>query len=155
MGTVKETKDKAREVVNNVKSNVIISRELQNDINFMCEKKPDDEWSGVLVYEITKGDIGNPKGLELTARGFFLLDIGSPAYTEFTIGEKIIDIYDTFEGLETNPENWKMGKIHSHNKMQVYHSATDVQDLHDQAPSFDYYLSLIVNNENEFDCELC
>ena len=41
---------------------------------------------------------------------------------------------------------WKVGHIHSHNVMRVFFSGTDMDELHDNAPSHNFYVSLIVNN---------
>lgn len=39
--------------------------------------------------------------------------------------------------------------IHSHNKMNVYFSSVDMEELNDNSEEHIYYLSLIVNNKNE------
>lgn len=39
--------------------------------------------------------------------------------------------------------------IHSHNKMDVYFSSIDMEELNDNSEEHIYYLSLIVNNKNE------
>lgn len=39
--------------------------------------------------------------------------------------------------------------IHSHNVMNVFFSGTDMLELNDSAPAYNYYLSLIVNNYME------
>lgn len=92
---------------------------------------------------------------EITARGIYLFDIGSETYTEFSPMEQMLDVFDTYPQLE-DPEgtNYKMGKIHSHHNMNAYHSGTDVQDLHDQAETHAYYVSLVVNYDKEYDCEI-
>lgn len=114
----------------------------------------DKEWSGFLFYEVTTGNIGIPSELELTVRGIYLLDIGTSGYTEFSAKDKILDVYDAFPQLMDNPEVFKLGKVHSHHNMNAYHSGTDVQDLHDHAQTHAYYVSLVVNYDGKYDCEI-
>ena len=42
-----------------------------------------------------------------------------------------------------------MGHIHSHNSMDVFFSATDMEELEDNSPNHAFYLSLIVNNAGD------
>ena len=92
--------------------------------------------------------------MEITVRGIYLFDIGSPGYTEFDVGSEIINVYDQFPEMMENPDIWKYGKIHSHHEMKAYHSDTDVKDLHEQAPSHAFYVSLVVNFDETYDCEI-
>jgi hypothetical protein len=75
------------------------------------------------------------------------LDMGSSAYTEYNLDERFMDfIEEDFEERCT----WKLGHIHSHNSMAVFFSGTDMAELNDNAPSHNFYLSLIVNNAMDF-----
>jgi len=40
--------------------------------------------------------------------------------------------------------------IHTHHNMETFFSGTDMGELHDSAPSYNYFLSLIVNYKNEY-----
>lgn len=79
----------------------------------------------------------------LTITDFMLKDIGSPGYTEYEFGEEMIDLYEERPELITR----KMGHLHTHHQMKAYFSGTDKQCLHDNAPNFDMFLSIIVNTE--------
>lgn len=46
-------------------------------------------------------------------------------------------------------KDYKRGHIHSHNTMSVFFSGTDNSELVDNAPNYNYYVSLIVNNRND------
>ena len=74
---------------------------------------------------------------------FMLKDIGSSGYTEYEFGIEMIDLY------EERPELliMKMGHLHTHHQMKAYFSGTDKQCLHDNAPNFDMFLSIIINTE--------
>jgi hypothetical protein len=132
----------------------VIPKQLQDDIDYLHGKCGAIEWSGLLIYEVTEGHIGAPKDLVLTVKGIYLFDIGHAAYTEFEVGEEIIEVYEEFPELMEEPEKYKYGKIHSHHNMKAYHSATDVTDLHEQAPSHAFYVSLVVNFDGKYDCEI-
>lgn len=48
-----------------------------------------------------------------------------------------------------------IGLIHSHNKMGVFFSGTDMSELEDNAPNHNFYLSLIVNNALDYCAKVC
>lgn len=99
------------------------------------------EWSGILFYSL-KGSIKNPKKLVLKVEDILPMDMGSKAYTSYEVDERYMDyLMEDEKRME-----WKMGHIHSHNDMSVYFSGTDMSELNDNAPSHNFYLSLIVNN---------
>lgn len=90
--------------------NLIISKDLEEKIRFMCMQLPSNEWSGTLFYT-TEGSIED-NNLELTATDFYLQDIGVSTFTEFqndtSLAGYIVDheLLDDYQGL-----------IHSHNSM--------------------------------------
>lgn len=124
---------------------VIMSEAILNKIKYLCKSIPKVEWSGVLFYSV-KGSIANPKDLELILEDILPLDMGTAAYTEYELDSRFV------EYLMDNPEamEWNVGHIHSHNVMGVFFSGTDNAELNDNAPSHNYYLSLIVNNYMDF-----
>jgi len=63
-------------------------------------------------------------------------------FQESVIKEKNLDEIDVF--------SWRLGHIHSHHTMGTNFSGTDLQELKDNAPLYNYYLSLIVNNALNF-----
>jgi len=98
----------------------------------------------MLFYE-TEGDFGN-EDFKIIAKGLFLLDIGTQAYTEYDPADP-----DLIKFLMANPEalSMKKGHIHSHNNMAVFFSGTDNSELVDNCVFHNFYVSLIVNNRNE------
>ena len=152
--STKPAKANYPEVKYNGESTIIIPEDVQQDIDHLHAKVGQVEWSGLLVYEVTKGDVTNPETMEITARGIYLFDIGSPGYTEFEVGSEIIDVYEDFPELMESPDTWKYGKIHTHHSMDAYHSPTDVRDLHEQSEAHAFYVSLVVNFDGVYDCEI-
>lgn len=78
------------------------------------------------------------------------LDKGTSSYTSFTLDKRFVDY------LMENPKamEWKVGLIHSHNTMGVFFSNTDLEELQDNAPNHNFYLSLIVNNYMEMEAKV-
>ena len=134
------------------KGTLIITEELQEQIdqlhNFVGEK----EWSGVLLFTIDKGDISEDE-LEVTAHSIYPMDIGTHSYTEFELEENTIDIFDMYPKILDN--NWRMGLCHSHNNFSCFFSGTDLDNLKEFTPHHAYYLSLIVNFDGNYCAKLC
>lgn len=117
-----------------------------NQIQYLCKLISKVEWSGALFYT-TEGNIEDPENFVITLKTILPLDMGSQAYTEYNLDERFIDFIDAdFDERCT----WKLGHIHSHNTMAVFFSGTDLAELNDNAPSHNFYLSLIVNNFMDF-----
>lgn len=123
---------------------LLVSQKLQNQISFLCSEVNDDEWSGTLFYSV-EGDLGEDN-FKIKAEELFLQDIGNATYTEYDPGNP-----DFIRFLMDNPDymNMKQGHIHSHNKMSVFFSGTDSDELVDNSAFHNFYVSLIVNNKNE------
>ena len=119
--------------------NIIISKDLEEKIRFMCMQLPANEWSGTLFYT-TKGTIEN-NDFEITATDFYLQDIGVSTFTEFqndaSLANYIVehDLLDNYQAL-----------IHSHNSMGTFFSSTDMDTLKEEGNDRNHFLSLIVNN---------
>lgn len=121
-----------------------ISERLQKQITWLCNQVPDDEWSGTLFFTVKEGSLDEDK-CTLLAEYVYLQDIGTAAYTEYSFQSD----FTTF--LMKNPEfmDMTMGHIHSHNKMPVFFSGTDDDELITNSEFYNHYLSLIVNNNND------
>jgi len=131
-----------------------VSRELERQINYMHAKVGSSEWSGVLVYEIVKGDFDNPAKIEIDCKGLYPMDIGTPGYTEYDFDENnVFDMHDYYPQIIE--KNWRQGHIHSHHSMRTFFSGTDEQELRDNTPAHAYYLSLIVNFDKTYTARLC
>jgi len=121
-------------------------KEVLHQIQYLCKKISKVEWSGALFYT-TEGSIENPETFKITLKTILPLDMGSQAYTEYSLDDRFMDfIEEDFEERCT----WKLGHIHSHNSMAVFFSGTDMAELNDNAPAHNFYLSLIVNNAMDF-----
>lgn len=120
--------------------------EVLHQIQYLCKNIPKVEWSGALFYT-TEGSIDKPDTFKITLKTILPLDMGSSAYTEYTLDDRFIDfIEEDFEERST----WKLAHIHSHHSMAVFFSGTDMAELNDNAPAHNFYLSLIVNNYMDF-----
>jgi hypothetical protein len=120
--------------------------EVLNQIQYLCKLISKVEWSGALFYT-TEGSIEKPETFKVTLKTILPLDMGSQAYTEYSLDNRFIDfIEEDFEERCT----WKLAHIHSHNNMAVFFSGTDMAELNDNAPAHNFYLSLIVNNAMDF-----
>lgn len=122
---------------------LLLSTRIQKQIATAHKECGSVEWSGYLFYSVN-GSIENPEKMSLKAEAFYLMDIGTSGYTEYESDPELI-----CDMMEIYPEyangNWKMGHIHTHHSMNAYFSGTDQEELHDNAPAHNYYLSLIVN----------
>lgn len=115
----------------------------------MCHNISKTEWSASLFYNICGGNYGDPD-FKIVAEELYLQDIGSEVYTEYGYEA------DYFKLMMENPAlaEMKRGHIHSHNKMSVFFSSTDKEEILDNSEFYNYYLSLIVNNINEMTAKI-
>lgn len=120
-----------------------ITEKVQNQIYALCQRVHEDEWSGTLFYT-TEGEFGE-EGFKIQAEEIYLQDIGSAAYTEYDPSNP-----EFIKFLMDRPDlmGMRMGHVHSHNKMGVFFSGTDSDELVTNSEFHNYYLSLIVNNRN-------
>jgi len=103
------TSSKLPETTLSGKGKLILTRELQDQIDFSHKKVGNIEWCGVLFYEKLAGDITNPESLILEARRFYMMDIGTHGYTEAQFNsEVLVDMYETVH----DAEELKRGLIH-------------------------------------------
>lgn len=125
------------------KFKLIIPKEMEQKIRIACARLPENEWSGVLFYNV-KGSF--EKGtLKILCRDFLVMDIGSAVYTEWSTNADIIS-YMCQEDLT----DCQMGLIHSHDKMAAYFSGTDLSTLREEGNDRNNVVSLIVNNEGKY-----
>lgn len=72
------------------------------------------------------------------------MDIGTSTYTEYEFfqGDDYADdkVMNAMEDSDS-----KIGHCHTHHNMTCFFSGTDTAELHDNAPAYNYYVSLIVN----------
>lgn len=133
--------------------------EILDKIRYLCRVIPMVEWSGILLYETT-GSIQDPDNMVITLKDIILMNKGSKAYTEYSFNEQKRDQsgytdrhIDYCEEVE-DAIFWQIGHIHSHNNMNVFFSGTDMEELNDNSPCHNFYLSLIVNNRLDFEAKI-
>jgi len=129
------------------KGKLILSHNLQAEIDLLHKKVGNIEWIGVLFYTKVAGDIGNPSTLVLKADRLFLMDIGTAGHTEATMdAEEVLNMYDQIPDCM----NLKQGLIHTHHNMAAFFSGEDWDELQINTPVHHYYLSLIVNHAGTY-----
>lgn len=117
--------------------------------NYLCQEINKVEWSGVLFYTI-EGTLKDPKNLKIQLTDILPMDKGNSTFTSYDLDDRVM-LY-----MMDNPHllGKPMGHIHSHHIMNTFFSGVDQDELHDNAPNHNIYLSLIVNNKQEFSCRL-
>lgn len=123
------------------KVKIVITKEIKENIEYLLEKIPDTEWSGVIFFSSKKG--GDFLSKKFISRKMFLGDIGEPGSTQFEYTDEMLD-YMLEEGVLE--QDYLVATIHSHHNMDAYFSSTDWQNLADCANAHMLYLSIIVNN---------
>ena len=123
---------------------LILAADFLKKVDFLHKNvKKDTEWSAILIYSNHKGTIDDPENWEILVEDLILMDIGSSAYTEYDMEPD--DLYATDKWMSALEDGKKLGHLHTHHNMTCYFSGVDTAELHDNAPSHNYYLSLIVN----------
>jgi hypothetical protein len=80
--------------------------------------------------------------MRIVLRDIFLMDKGDAGATGFKWDEEIVK----YRMANEEADEWLVGHIHSHHHMGVFFSGTDMEELNDNAPKHNLYLSVIVNN---------
>lgn len=125
---------------------IVIPVEVEKKIRFLCKNIWNVEWSGVLFYKV-EGSFED-KSLTIRCTDLFPMDIGTGAYTEFSISSDIATyMVDHPELLQ---EGVYQGLIHSHNNMATFFSGTDIATLKEEGNDRAHFVSLIVNNAGEY-----
>lgn len=125
---------------------LILSEDLIKTIHYLHHTvNKGIEWSGTLLFKEPEGDITDPSNWVISAEKLILMDIGTAGYTEY-------DISSTHPNadliMDAMVDDYKLAHVHTHHNMSCFFSGVDTQELHDNAPNHNYYLSLIVNYEN-------
>ncbi len=135
--------------INNVALEVNITEDFKQSVDYFCKQVPTLEWSGILFYTID-GDFNKDSKITITPEYIHLMDIGTGGYTEYDWDETALKL--TFDKPELL--GLKIGHIHSHNSMSTFFSGTDMRELSDNAPNYNQYFSLIVNNRLDMTAKL-
>ena len=122
-----------------------LTKNLLDQIDHLHDVVGGIEWSGILVFKILEGSIEDHKNLVIEVDEILPMDVGTSGYTEYEISPESDDY--TFDNVSRvmMDDDLKIGHIHTHHTMPTFFSGTDTQELHDNAPNHNYYLSLIVN----------
>ena len=129
---------------------IIIPKKIENYIDYLHKAIGATEWSGILFYKLTSGNINKLKDLSFQVEFIYPMDIGSSTYTEFDYSGEIVNAWDLNEELI----NCSTGHCHTHHSMAAFYSQTDTQELLDNCKNFNYYISLIVNFSKEYKCKI-
>jgi hypothetical protein len=131
------------------KPKLIITEEVLNQIRTLCSEINTVEWSGVL-FHTSKGNVTNPETFICTAKYVLPMDKGTAGYTEYAFDENFVN------AISEKPEllNYRTSHVHSQHSMSTFFSGTDNEELQENAPNYDYYLSLIVNNKGDYSCRI-
>lgn len=133
-----------------------ISDVLRNQIQYLCTRISEVEWSGILFHDI-EGNIDDLSTVKLYAQELLLMNKGTKGYTEYDydgeftkfLKSKVNGDMKEFVKLLKQKDKNRISHIHSHNNMSVFFSGTDTQELVDNSEFYNYYLSLIVNNKGD------
>ena len=125
------------------KPTLLIEKALHEKIIYLCSRISSVEWSGVLFYEM-EGILG--EDLRIIAKDLLLLNIHASTYTEYENDTTDIPAYM----VEHDLTHAYQGHIHSHNTMATFFSGTDTATLKEEGAKRPHFLSLIVNNANQY-----
>lgn len=129
---------------------MIIPEAIEEYINTLHSEVGNTEWSGILFYKLTKGNIKQFKNLEFTVEFIYPMNIGSSTYTEFEYNNHVMNAYDIKDDLIECSNSL----IHSHHSMGTFFSGTDNDELLSNCTNFNYYISLIVNFAKNYNCKI-
>lgn len=122
---------------------MIVSSNLQQQIDWLHKEVGKKEWSGCLVYETISGDLNNPNDLVFRAKGVFLMDVGTAGGTDFEVtGQDTFDLTEYYPSLMEGDS--RIGLIHTHHNMGISFSGVDKDELKQNSEDYNAYLSLIV-----------
>jgi len=125
-----------------VKQQLFIPKKVFEKIQQWCKVSPTTEWSGYLFYNY-KENFEN--GIKLTVEDFLVSDVGNATFTEFKVDAEITQYMLLSDLLDC-----KIGLIHSHQQMQTFFSGTDEDTLEKEGKETCNFLSLIVNNAEQY-----
>lgn len=127
------------------KFRLIIPREVSLKKNYLCQVIPSVEWSGLLFYTM-EGDVDDVDNMIITLKDIHPMDKGTGGATSYILdASTVVDLFQDKADLM----DYRLGHCHSHNSMPTFFSGTDNEELTDNAPNHNGYLSVIVNNKGD------
>ena len=136
------------EVIENssFKPELIIPKNVEEKIRYLCNQVHDREWSGTLFY--TAEGSFEDKTFKATCLDICVMDIGNTVTTVVTDSPDIvtyrIDHPELLNGTVYE------GIVHSHHSMLAFFSQTDVNALKEDGNDRNHALSLVVNNTGKY-----
>jgi len=128
------------------KGSLILPPHIISQITFLHARCGNTEWSGMLLYDVLKGNPSKPEDFKLEAKHIFLMDIGTAGSTSYETDGDIVDLFDEIpEAMEM-----KLGHIHTHHSGKAYFSGVDMSELQDNVDKHNYYLSLVVSFDGNY-----
>lgn len=132
--------------LNETRYNLVVTKNLEDKIRFLCNKVSNIEWSGVLFYTV-EGNYQN--NLKIICHDLYLKDIGNNVSTEFTT-----EVDEVNYAVEHNLMDCFTGLIHSHHVMRTNFSGTDLNTLYTEGLDTNNFVSLIVNNQGTYNAAI-
>ena len=136
------------EVIENssFKPELIIPKNVEEKIRYLCNQVHDREWSGTLFY--TAEGSFEEKTFKATCLDICVMDIGNTVTTVVTDSPDIvtyrIDHPELLNGTVYE------GIVHSHHNMGAFFSQTDVVALKEDGNDRNHALSLVVDNRGKY-----
>lgn len=124
---------------------LIIDKEIDNKIKYLCNKINTVEWGGLVLY-VTEGTIADPDNMKFILKDIIPMDKGTGGATEYKIHTDTSDKHMDYCFKHPEALEWRIGGIHSHQAMAVFFSSTDTNELKENAKRHNLYLSIVVNN---------
>lgn len=125
---------------------MVIPTYVENKIRVLCNAIPNNEWSGILFYEVEGSFDDNT--LRIICKDIFQMDEGISTYTEFDMSPDLCSYI--CDHPELSVEGVYHGLIHSHNNMAAFFSDTDTATLQLEGSDMNHFVSLIVNNAGKY-----
>lgn len=129
---------------------IIIPEKIEKYIDYLHKSIGATEWSGILFYKLTSGNITSLKDLIFGVEFIYPMNIGSSTYTEFDYSSEVMNAYDLNDELI----ECSQGMLHTHHSMSTFFSGTDTDELLSNCKNFNYYISLIVNFDKNYKCKI-
>jgi hypothetical protein len=136
---------------------VVLSPKAILQTRQLCHNIFNLEWCGIFLYN-EEGTIEDPDNFKITIHEICPMDIGTAGGTSFDMSEEGIGFDNIVKFRQAHfdlyMEDYRVGFMHSHNNMDVFFSGTDHAELHDNSDKFNYYLSVITNNKNQWTAKI-
>ena len=129
---------------------LLVPESVKKQIDYLHSRYPGKEWSGIIAYRTLEADFDSLNNFKFEVITLYLMDLGESASTDFKYNEALANVYDICEKYGYGLEEVKTGLIHSHHNMSAYFSGTDMSELRNNATKTNYYLSLVVNTDEDY-----